>query len=145
MTRRCPMCESAHVLTVCKDEFEGLKHVICGCEGCKAIWQEYTAVASGRVEIEMIAPLVPLPETVQGTIVPKDAAPLAVNEDGCPMCGSLHIALKAHGPGSASCRCIECDASWAHRYDAAEEQVYRTNITPGDSPKSEKQTDEAAL
>lgn len=197
------MCESEKVLTVLKSETEGLKHVICGCEACKAIWDEYTAIATGHVTIGMIEPQDVLPKgnraaspdkrlcpvcgssdtsagfngrvtiegervdmatagchicaalwteayhrrsgrTVISDIQPKGlaaalaadkakaAAPKAAHEDGCPVCGSLHIGLKPYGPGVASCTCTDCHASWDHRYDSAEERVYRTNIkTPG--------------
>jgi hypothetical protein len=48
--------------------------------------------------------------------------------DGCPLCGSIHLSIKPHGPASASCSCTTCGAFWEQQYVTSEGKAYRSNI-----------------
>ena len=118
------------------------------CRDCGALWTEAFYRRTGETEVSDVRPGAFL-ELITAdkanaqraqtpTIVGKQVAPAKTcpvghttshshqEGDGCPLCGAIHIGIKPHGPLAAECLCIDCGASWHHRYENG--YAYRSNI-----------------
>jgi hypothetical protein len=128
MSRLCPVCESDQTGAGFNGKTTGDKgredHATASCHVCGSLWDEVFYRRTG--------------ETVNSNIRPgalKAAENLTYREPnthsqnegyGCPLCGAIHIGVKPHGPLAAECLCIDCGATWSHRFEHG--NVYRSNI-----------------
>lgn len=124
MSRLCPVCESDQTSAGFNGRSTGDKgredYATASCHVCGSLWDEvfYRRTA----------------ETVNSNIrrgalkaaIEADKAHSQNRDDGCPLCGAIHIGVKPNGPHAAACLCIDCGATWQQRY--AHGHAYRSNI-----------------
>jgi hypothetical protein len=145
MARICPVCLSDKTVFVSAGFDAAYAYLNGLCFACNSVWKERRGLRRGDVEQSEIELFAPTRESVmaqwqerlkaeasQTLLHDSEKAISHSHADGCPLCGSTHISLEVQGPGQAACSCLECGASWDHRYDAKEEQVYRGNIKPAE-------------
>jgi DNA-directed RNA polymerase subunit M/transcription elongation factor TFIIS len=134
--RACPVCAKNRIHAVFKQRQTVKKRRVdqstCVCLECGAAWNESYMVRAQEIRTSNV-----LTREAQAAARPIDrtaskTADLAAhshtdNQDvGCPICGAIHIGVKPHGPLAASCTCVDCGATWDHRY--ANGEAYRSNI-----------------
>lgn len=132
--RSCPVCtlNRIHAVFLQRQTVKNRRTDLstCVCLECGAAWNESYMVraqeihtSNVRTREEQIA-MRPIDRTASKTA--DDPRHTQSHEDGCPLCGGVHIAVKPRGNAAAECTCVDCAATWSHRYESG--MAYRTNI-----------------
>ena len=136
----CPVCGSSDTASGFNGSTRGAEGRIdnstSGCYVCYSMWQEAYYRRTGETVVSDIRPKA-LEKAYAAdkayAAQVKQAAQqqaLADKQDGagCPLCKSIHVAIKPHGNAAASCCCVDCGCLWDQRYVAAEGRAYQSNI-----------------
>lgn len=124
--RLCPHCGSSATSAGFNGRSTGHAgredHATASCHECGSLWDEVFYRRTAETVISNIRP----GALAAGLTYRAPNTHSHIEGDGCPLCGAIHIGVKPFGPLNASCTCVDCGATWDHRYEYG--NAYRSNI-----------------